>query len=65
MQRDEHNSYFRIALYHDEVTETLEERINMSEHPHPTIIIENIHEAEIYKREQKSLQDVGSKGEGL
>ena len=44
VQRDEHNSYFCIPLYHDEVVATLEVRIYMSENPHPTIIIEKSHE---------------------
>ena len=44
VQRDEHSSYFFIPLYHDEFVATSKERIDMSEHPHPTIIIEKIHE---------------------
>ena len=36
----------------------------MSEHPHPAIIIENIHEAQIDEKERKPLEYVGSEGEG-
>ena len=44
MQRDEHSSYFCIPLHHDEVVATSEERLDISENPHPTIIIEESHE---------------------
>ena len=40
VQRDEHNSVFCIPLYHEEVAATSEERLDMSEKSHPTIIIE-------------------------
>ena len=44
MQRDEHSSYFCIPLHHDEVAATSEERLDISENPYPTIIIEESHE---------------------
>ena len=47
MQRDEHSSNFCIPLYHDEVTVTPKERLDMSEKRHITIIIEESHEPPI------------------
>ena len=75
MQRDEHSSYFCIPLHHDEVAARSEERLDISENPHPTIIIEDIHEppriaggkeeTNIHekKRKCKSLQHICSQGE--
>ena len=47
MQRDEHCSFFCMPLYHDGAATTSEERLDMSENPQLTIIIEESHEPTI------------------
>ena len=74
MQRDEHNSYFCTPLQHDEVETISKDRIDISKNPHPTIIIEEIHEPpslttgkieiKIHEGECKLLQGIWSEGEG-
>ena len=44
MQRVEHSSYFFMPLYHDEFVATSKERLDMSENPQLTIIIEENNE---------------------
>ena len=73
MQRDEQISDFCIPLHNDEVSSTSDERIHISENPHPTIIIEESYEPsslacgkakiKIHEGEHKLLQGICGEGE--
>ena len=62
------------SLHHDEVVATSGERLDISENPHPTIIIEESHEppilasgktkTKIHEGACKLLQGICSEGEG-
>ena len=67
MQRDAHILELCTLLQHDEVAATIEQRLDISEKPNPTIIIEERYEpsslvsgkaeTNIHEEKCKSLQD--------